>query len=227
MHPIHHGKVCFMGIWVVLIGATVAWSVVATVASATTSTGLATLGISDATIDSERRTSHGTLTVGLHYAHSPMWLDPQVYNSPVFNHFIYIVHNALIKPMVGNVWTYSLAEYAEMPKDYTYAKFRLRPGLTFHDGTPLTTEDVKWSFEHYQGINSQLLKDKTTSVEVVDDRTIIFHFKEPFFDFIDIYAVVGGAAWVVPRHYYEKVGGEGFKQRPIGAGPFKFVSIKP
>ena len=83
------------------------------------------LGISDATIDPERRSPQGTLTIGLHYAHSPMWLDPQVYNSPVFNHFLYIVHDALIKPMAGNVWTYSLAESAEMPTDYTYAKFRV------------------------------------------------------------------------------------------------------
>jgi peptide/nickel transport system substrate-binding protein len=199
---------------------------VVTAAPVRTSAGLATLGISDATIDPDRRRPQGTLTVGLHYAHSPMWLDPQVYNSPVFNHFLYIVHDALIKPMAGNVRTYSLAEYAEMPNDYTSATFRLRAGLTFHDGTPLTTEDVKWSFEHYQGINSAILKDKTTRIEVLDDRTIIFHFKEPFLDFLDLYAVVGGAAWVVPRHYYEKVGGEAFKQRPIGAGPFTFVSME-
>ena len=187
--------------------------------------GLADLGISAATIDPDRRTPHGTLTVGLHYNHSPKWLDPQEYNSPVFNHFIYIVHDALIKPMAGNVWTYSLAESAEMPEDYTYAKFRLREGLTFHDGTPLTTEDVKWSFENYRGTHSDILKEKTDSIEIVDDRTITFHFNEPFLDFIDLYAVVGGANWVLPSKYYEELGAEAFKQNPMGAGPFKFVSM--
>ena len=241
MRPIMNDHVWFIGLWGVLVGAMLACASAApvpsvpspatvapvvTAAPVRTSAGLATLGISDATIDPDRRRPQGTLTVGLHYAHSPMWLDPQVYNSPVFNHFLYIVHDALIKPMAGNVRTYSLAEYAEMPNDYTSATFRLRAGLTFHDGTPLTTEDVKWSFEHYQGINSAILKDKTTRIEVLDDRTIIFHFKEPFLDFLDLYAVVGGAAWVVPRHYYEKVGGEAFKQRPIGAGPFTFVSME-
>ena len=238
MRSIHNGKVWFIGLWVVLVGAILACGSAATATSVSPtatvaqwqqqrrpSAGFVKLGISDATIDPERRSPQGTLTVGLHYAHSPMWLDPQVYNSPVFNHFLYIVHDALIKPMAGNVWTYSLAESAEMPTDYTYAKFRLRAGLKFHDGTPLTTEDVKWSFENYQGINSDVLKNQTESIEVLDDRSIIFHFKKPFLDFIDLYAVVGGAAWVLPRHYYAKVGGEAFKQRPIGAGPFKFVSM--
>ena len=194
-------------------------------ATAAPEAGLANLGISDATIDPDRRTPHGTLTVGLHYNHSPKWLDPQEYNSPVFNHFIYIIHDALIKPMGGNVWTYSLAEYAEMPADYTYAKFRLREGLTFQDGTPLTTEDVKWSFENYRGTHSDILKEKTTSIEVVDDRNITFYFNEPFLDFIDIYTVVGGANWVLPREYYEELGAEAFKQNPMGAGPFKFLSM--
>ena len=160
MCPIYNGKVWFTGLWVVLVGAmlvcdsaatapsdpptatavpapTATVAPAATAAPVHTSAGLAKVGISDATIDPERRSPKETLTVGLHYAHSPMWLDPQVYNSPVFNHFIYIVHDTVIKPMAGNVWTYSLAEYAEMPTDYTYAKFRLREGLKFHDGTPL------------------------------------------------------------------------------------------
>ena len=59
----------------------------------------------------------------------------------------------------------------------------------------------------------------------MDDRTIIFHFKEPFLDFLDLYNGGGtGIAWIVPRHYYERVGKDGFKTRPMGAGPFKFVS---
>ena len=41
--------------------------------------------------------------------------------------------------------TYSLAEHAEVAADFTKAAFRLRPGLKFHDGHPLTTADVKWT----------------------------------------------------------------------------------
>jgi ABC-type transport system substrate-binding protein len=65
-------------------------------------------------------------------------------------------------------------------------------------------------------------RDRT---EVADDRTVIFHFKEPFVDFIDMYnGVVSGIGWVVPRQYYEKVGADEFKQKPVGAGPYKLVS---
>jgi peptide/nickel transport system substrate-binding protein len=49
-------------------------------------------------------------------------------------------------------------------------------------------------------------------------------FKEPFVDFIMIYgSPSSGAGWIVPKAYYEKVGANGFKQNPIGAGPYRFV----
>ena len=46
-------------------------------------------------------------------------------------------------------------------------------------------------------------------------------------DFLTFYASATGAGWVVPKAYLEKVGEEGFKKAPIGAGPYKFVSFKP
>jgi len=59
----------------------------------------------------------------------------------------------------------------------------------------------------------------------VDDRTVIFHFREPFVEFMDLYnGGVSGIGWIIPRHYYEKVGRDAFKARPLGAGPYKFVS---
>jgi peptide/nickel transport system substrate-binding protein len=122
-------------------------------------------------------------------------------------------------------FTYSLAEHAEMSADFRRAAFRLRPGLKFQDGHPLTTADVKWNYENYRGYNFKVLHDKLEHIEVVDDRTIIFHFREPFVDFLDLYNGGGsGIAWIVPRHYYERVGKDAFKARPMGAGPFKFVS---
>jgi ABC-type transport system substrate-binding protein len=88
-------------------------------------------------------------------------------------------------------FTYSLAEHAEMTADFTKAAFRLRPGLKFHDGHPLTTADVKWTYENYKGLNFKIFRDKLDHIEMVDDRTIIFHFKEPFVDFLDL---VNGAS---------------------------------
>ena len=51
--------------------------------------------------------------------------------------------------------------------------------------------------------------------------------KEPWPDFLLFYATMTGAGWIVPKKYVEKVGDEGFKKAPIGAGPYKFVSFNP
>ena len=65
-------------------------------------------------------------------------------------------------------------------------------------------------------------------MEVVDARHVRFHLKAPWSDFLLFYATpASGAAWIVPKKYLESVGDDGFKQHPIGAGPYKFVSQKP
>lgn len=185
---------------------------------------LAKLDIKDAKLESVRGKPRGTLNIGLHFGLDPGWFDPLGYYGPAL-HFYYLVHDALIKPMPQGEFTYSLAEHAEMTADFTKAAFRLRPGLKFQDGRPLTTVDVKWTYENYRGYNLKLFQDKLDRIEVVDDRTIVFHFKGPFVDFLDLYNGAGsGIGWIVPRHYYERVGQDAFKARPMGAGPFKFVS---
>src|SRR5438094_960520 len=59
--------------------------------------------------------------------------------------------------------------------------------------------------------------------------TVRFQFKEPFLDFAILFgtANVAGPGWVVPEKYYKQVGADGFKQKPIGAGPYKLVRHEP
>jgi peptide/nickel transport system substrate-binding protein len=193
---------------------------------------LAKLDIKDAEIEPTPGVPRGALTIAQHFALDPTWLDPQDHIVALTQqHYDYLVHDALIKTMPQGLLTYSLAEQAEATEDFTKVAFRLRQGLKYHDGQPLTTADVAWSYQNYRGVNAKLFKDKLDSrrpdggIERVDDRTIIFHFKEPFLDFIDLYSgASSGISWIVPRHYYEQVGQAGFKERPLGAGPFKFVS---
>jgi peptide/nickel transport system substrate-binding protein len=201
------------------------WGGVATSTSAPLLSGpLAKLDIKDAEVVAARGTPKGTLNIGLHFGLDPAWVDPLEYYGPAF-HFYYLIHDALIKPMPQGEFTYSLAEHAEVTADFTKAAFRLRPGLKFQDGHPLTAADVKWTYENYKGLNFKIFHDKLDHIDIVDERTIIFHFKEPFVDFLDLYNGVGtGIGWIVPRHYYEHVGKDGFKTRPMGAGPFKFVN---
>ena len=73
------------------------------------------------------------------------------------------------------------------------------------------------------------MRERSQGVEVVDDRTVRFHFNAPFLDFPIMLGTSNacGAGWVVPAHYYEKVGQSGFLQKPIGAGPYRLVSLEP
>ncbi len=187
---------------------------------------LVNLNIKDAGIDPTRGKPQGTLTIAQHFALDPGWLNPLEHSYVITQvQYDYFVHDALIKPMPQGEATYSLAEHAEMSADFKKAAFRLRTGLKFQDGTPLTTEDVKWTYENFKGANAKIFHDKLDHIEIIDLRTIVFHFKEPFIDFMDLYnGVVSGISWIIPKAYYEKVGSDGFKSHPIGAGPYKLVS---
>ena len=60
-------------------------------------------------------------------------------------------YNALVRPLPGQKMGPSLAEsWTESPDGLTY-EFKLRRGLKFHNGDPVTADDAKWSFERYQG----------------------------------------------------------------------------
>src|SRR5712691_2453608 len=113
---------------------------------------LAKLDIKPAQIDTAKGTPKGTLTVAMHFALDPGWLDPLEHITAVtMQMYDYFVHDALIKPMPYGFVTYSLAEHAELAADFRRAAFRLRPGRKFHDGHPLTTADVKWTYENFKG----------------------------------------------------------------------------
>jgi peptide/nickel transport system substrate-binding protein len=67
-----------------------------------------------------------------------------------------------------------------------------------------------------------------SAVEIVDSHRVRFRLKEPWPDFLTFYATPAtGAGWIVPKKYVEKVGDEGFKKAPVGAGPYKLASFNP
>src|SRR5262247_2304797 len=146
---------------------------------------LAKLDIKPAQVDAARGVPKGTLTVAMHFALDPGWLDPLEHIPAVtMQMYDYLVHDALIKPMPYGFVSYSLAEHAELSADFRRAAFRLRPGLKFHDGHPLTTADVKYTYENFKGAYTKVFHEKLEHIQVIDDRTLVFHFKEPFIDFM-------------------------------------------
>ncbi|HEY7495400.1 MAG TPA: ABC transporter substrate-binding protein, partial [Candidatus Tectomicrobia bacterium] len=96
------------------------------------------------------------------------------------------------------------------------------------NGEPVAADDVKFSFARYRGISAQILKEQVAAVETPTAGRIRFRLKQPWPDFMSFYGTLAtGAGWVVPRHYVERVGEDGFKKAPVGAGPYRFVSFTP
>jgi peptide/nickel transport system substrate-binding protein len=171
----------------------------------------------------------GQAVVAFHVTIAPSWFDPST-APPQITPFgiLYAIHDALVRPYPGQKMGASLAEsWKESPDGKTY-EFKLRPGLKFHNGEPVTSEDVKFSFERYKGAGAKILQQRVREVEIVDPRVVRFHLKEPWPDFMTFYGTTATAAGiVVPKKYLTQVGDDGFKKHPIGAGPYKFVSHKP
>jgi len=171
----------------------------------------------------------GQMSWAVHVTLAPRWLDPGETESAITPFMVlYAVHDAMVKPMPGGLTTPSLAEsWTVSPDGLTY-EFVVRSGVKFHNGDPVTADDVKFSFERYKGGGAKLLKDRVKEVQVVDARRVRFQLKEAWPDFMTFYGTTAtGAGWVVPRKYIEKVGEEGFRKAPVGAGPYRFVSVSP
>ncbi|ETX00020.1 MAG: hypothetical protein ETSY2_39840, partial [Candidatus Entotheonella gemina] len=191
--------------------------------------------IAKAVIDSDRsRTPEGKITIGVHVSLSPKWLNPQEVPAGMAYELLWKLHDNMIKANTEDLYSYALADSYDMSPDYKTATIRLRPGVKFHNGEAITSEDVKFSYENYHGMNATYMHERTERVEIVDDRTVKFHFKEPFLDFLLYYATPASAAGVIiPKNYYLSLGAtnaerdEKFNQAPIGAGPYKFVRQEP
>jgi len=170
----------------------------------------------------------GEMRWALYVTLAPAWFDPGEVTAGNLTPFwiLYALHDALVKPMPGNLMTPSLAESWTVSADQRVYDFKLREGLHFHNGDTFTADDVQFSFQRSKA--GKALKDRVREVEVVGPARIRFHLHEPFPDFMAYYGtVLTGAGWIVPRKYVEKVGDDGFKKHPVGLGPYKFVSYTP
>jgi peptide/nickel transport system substrate-binding protein len=171
----------------------------------------------------------GQMGWGVHFSLAPTWFDPAETPAMITPFLVlYALHDAIAKPMPGNPMAPGLAESWTVSRDGLVYEFALRKNVRFHNGDLLTAEDVKFSFERYRGTSAKLIKSRVAAVEVVDPHRLRFRLKEAWPDFLTFYATPAtGAAWIVPKKYVEKVGDEGFKKAPVGAGPYKFVSFNP
>lgn len=120
-----------------------------------------------------------------------------------------------------------LAESWGASSDGTQYNFTIRPNATWHDGQPVTTDDVIFTIDLIKSVGSlfpQDIKDLWSQIEVkrIDEKTLQFKLPEPFAPFLD-YVTFG----ILPKHLLESVSPDQlanaeFNLKPIGTGPYKF-----
>ncbi|TLS54039.1 ABC transporter substrate-binding protein [Paenibacillus antri] len=116
-----------------------------------------------------------------------------------------------------------LAESYESVDDVTWA-FALKEGITFHNGDPLTSEDVKFSLERV-ALDNKLVQHQNyktiKEVEIIDETrfNIITNGPDPVLP----YRIAREASGIFPKKYIEEVGWEGYLKHPVGSGPYEFV----
>src|SRR5438309_6088903 len=94
----------------------------------------------------------GEMRWALYVTLSPVWFDPgEVVGQLTPFWVLYAMHDALVKPMPGNLMTASLAESWTLSADQRVYEFKLRDGVKFHNRDPFTAEDVKFSFQRAKG----------------------------------------------------------------------------
>lgn len=113
-----------------------------------------------------------------------------------------------------------LAESSNTPDPLTYV-FHLKPNVTFHDGHPLTSADVKFTFDFILNPANNSPKRggfrQIAKIEAPDPLTVIFHLNAPYASFL--WNLIPSAAGIVPANAPVD-----FSRHPIGSGPFRFVS---
>lgn len=166
-----------------------------------------------------------TLRVGL--STEPTQLDPDQLKSGNDSFFTRNVFDLLYnRDPDGKLVPGIATAYKVSPDGKTYT-FTLRKGVKFSDGTPVTAEDVAFSFKRYADpkLNTVFSFNLAalTDAKVVNSDTVELDFKQPVGDFV----AEGGYASIVPEKYIKQHGDAYFAKHPIGTGPYKFVSFNP
>jgi peptide/nickel transport system substrate-binding protein len=138
----------------------------------------------------------------------------------VFEGLIDLAVNLNVIPGVAKSW--------KIAPDWSYVDFELKPGIKFHNGDPVTAEDVKFSFEtHMRPEMKQVLgvtyKARIKNIEVMGPLKVRFNLNMPA---PDLWKRLWWNGAIMPKKYRESVGDAVFADKPIGSGPFKWVDYK-
>ncbi len=144
-------------------------------------------------------------------------LDPHIDTDAGTRDVVFNLYEGLVKPSSTGDMIPAVASEYEISEDAKTYTFTLRDGITFHDGTPVTVEDVKYSLDRYaenQGGSSAF--SIVSGIETPDDKTVVVTLSESNSEFLPNMDCA-----IIPKANGDPVG------NPIGTGPFKFKSYAP
>lgn len=151
------------------------------------------------------------------FDNAPTNLDPRVGNDSASGRIGDLIYAGLLKPSKTGDYDPDLATRWETPDDKTII-FHLRPNLKFHNGKPLTSRDVKFTYDSLMAPNFTTAKkagyDVVERIEAPDPNTVIFKLREPNGGMLDNLTL-----GIVP----EGADTATFKTNPVGAGPYRVV----
>ena len=138
----------------------------------------------------------------------------------VFDSLVWVDREQNIKPGLAKSWS--------VKGGWTDMEFDLRDDVTFHDGSKFTAEDVKFSLETYlrpklRYLFAPLWRRNIKSVEVLGPYRVRIVLNSPDPGFL---IRMWWGAGIMPKAYREKVGDNGFADKPVGTGPFKWLDYK-
>lgn len=143
------------------------------------------------------------------------WLSTNITDKNVVSH----LYDTLLKRDQDMTIQPNVAVSWEAIDDTTW-EFELRDDITFTNGEPLTTEDVRFTVEHFRDpeLNAPSIAqfNLIESVEAIDDTTVRFHTSEPF----PALPAVMTEFWIIPDEYTSEAGGQGLSKNPVGSGPY-------
>jgi peptide/nickel transport system substrate-binding protein len=185
--------------------------------------GAASLPLSSGLLHTPAKAAAGTLTIA--YNVNLPSFDPTVGVSAV-NPTIQSIYQSIFDPYIGQAPDLSfkpgLLTKWGWNADQTKVTMEVRKDAVWHDGTPVTPEDVVWSLTRAAdpkgGNPIQFVWSKVGNYKI-DGSTItgdVLEFEPTLFKWM---AFLTG--YVLPKAYFEKVGAEGFEKAPIGSGPYK------
>lgn len=144
-------------------------------------------------------------------------LDPHMKTDAGTRDVVFNLYEGLVKPTSDGSLVPAVASDVTISDDAKVYTFTLRDGITFHDGTLVTVEDVKYSIDRYAEIQGESSAFSIVSdVVIQDEKTVVVNLKESYSEFLPMITVA-----IIPQSNEDPVG------HPIGTGPFKFVSYAP